>query len=259
MSARLRRALVLTAVLFTAAPAGAEAKLPAPRPPSPASLRALGLRIAWPTAGTTPVATGSWLRLRVTPTRGSAATVAVSLVRVSTRGRRVDVVARRRLRRGVFAVTLPRAPDRLYQLRLDAGRRAFWSWYLARNAPFSPTDGCGVSRDRAAAMLTVAPAAARTAATVTLRIANTGTACLTSGPLVPEWQRRLADGSFQPVAVPRGPVAAIGLISLPGRTSAQPETVPAGLPPGEYRLVERLQSAVDGSALVLAAPFTVLG
>jgi len=50
-----------------------------------------------------------------------------------------------------------------------------------------------------------------------------------------------------------------GLISLPGRTSAQPETVPAGLPPGEYRLVERLQSAVDGSALVLAAPFTVLG
>ena len=236
----MRRATVLTALLLIALCSTAEAKLPAPKPPDAPALRAFGLQVQWPAAGTTRVAPGYPIALQVTGV-GRAnrhrRVPLISLVRVDPTGRMGKVIARRRIAAGqTFRTTMPGGPpNSLYQLRLDVGSRHYWSW-LALGAPGDPpTADCEASNDRKAATLSVTPASARTATTIHLVLRNTGTACL-ARPGPPRWEQHLPDGTYRPVSVPRPATPAIGGIVVPGLTERRDETIWTGLAPGAYRL-----------------------
>jgi hypothetical protein len=235
-----RTCALLTAVLFAAFCSSAEAKLPAPKPPTPDALRAFGLAVEWPAAGTTRVAPGAIIALRVSAVGRAKArrrVPLISLLRVDAAGHKIRVIGRRRIPAGgTFRMPMPGGDsDARYQLRLDVGNRHYWSW-LAPGAPGAPpTAACNLSNDRQAATLTVSPAAARTATTIHLALHNTGTACL-ARPVFPKWEQRLPDGTFRTIPVPSPTLSAIGGFVFPGLTYQRDETIWTGLAPGAYRL-----------------------
>lgn len=245
----LRRALLLAACL-AAAPGTAHALSPpaGPDPPDRQALRAAGLGVHWPVEQLWRG--GQTVTVRVTPLRRRHRSATLSLVRVRRDGRDGRTLARRTLRAGRFAATLPRALGRRYALRLRVGRRV-WSTPITVRDDASGCPSTGVS----AAELRVVPAAGRVGDHVTVTVRNTGDACL-SGGWDYGWERRLPDGSWRRVEGSY-PIAAIAVVTLPGRTSSHGAFVWPELQPGPHRLIKVLDGP-DGARLAPATPFEVL-
>jgi hypothetical protein len=118
---------VLVAMAFALAAAPAAKALPAPKPPSDAALKELGVRVVWPAKDrVTTVTPGE--RIRVPVRRAGASTPRVTLVRVDARGRPLRAVMGDSGRRGVLRVTVPSRAGARYALRLQVGDALFWSW-----------------------------------------------------------------------------------------------------------------------------------
>jgi hypothetical protein len=237
--------------LGAACSAGLPATASAERPPDLEALSALGLDVAWPVSEAVPIFYAGE-RLVVRAAVADAAPAAdVSLVHVDAGGAPLDVVARRPVRDGSTAITIPAAGG-YYRLRLDVAGQRFFSSLTARR-PRPATTRCP-SRRRAAADLTVDQGSGTPGAALQIRLRNTGRACLYSRP-AHHWERRLPDGRWEIAAAgSRAPLSA-GAIVVPGRTRTYQLVVPPGLQPGPHRLVHKVASA-DGP-LVLSVPFEV--
>ena len=241
--------VALGAACIAGLPASAAAS--AERPPDADALSALGLRVAWPVSDAVPIFyAGERLVVR-SAVADAAPAAAVSLVCVDARGAPLGVVARRPVRDGSTAITIPATGGR-YRLSLDVAGRRFFSSLTARR-PRPATTRCP-SRRRAAADFTVDRSSGASGAVLGIRLRNTGLACLYSRP-AHHWERRLPDGRWEIVAPgSRSPLAA-GAVVVPGRAKAYAVTVPPGLQPGPHRLVHKVASA-EGP-LVLTVPFAV--
>jgi hypothetical protein len=244
-----------------AAPAGAsDPRTPVPgrelgavsRPPTAQALRRVGLRVAWPAVGAGVVEGGRRLVVGVTPTGRRRPLARVTLVRVRADGRLGRTHVRRTLRRGRVVMWVPMGAERRYVLRLQVGRRLWWSHLRVPVVPGPP--GCPAAGVTAAG-LRVEPAAGRVGDHLTLTLHNTGDTCLWGGWDY-RWERRLPDGSWQPVEGSY-PVPAIAVETLPGQTSSHGAFVWPELRPGPHRLVKVL-AGPDGARVAPAAPFEVL-
>ena len=224
---QVRHALALvlgTLAAFAAAPAGARAELPPANPPDDAALARAGIRIDWPfEQGYVSRQPGDVIRVAV---RSRRRKVRVALTRISDPGGApLEVVARRRLRRGAFRARLPQQWAVTYTLTLHAAGYRYRALIGTHECPQQ-----GVERTE----LTVERTSVRRGETLPARLHNTGTTCLSFGAGF-DWQR-LRDGQWETVPNDR-PVPAIGYGLYPGGVFDFSAYAWEELEPGPHRLL----------------------
>ena len=221
---RNTRSLALAAFAALAAPATSHAALPAPRAPDDAALARAGIRVDWPfERGYVSRQPGNVIRVGV---RSRRRKVTLALTRVSDPGGApLEVVARRRLRRGVFRVRLPQRWAVTYTLTLHAAGHRYRALIGTHECPQD-----GVQRTE----LTVERTTVRRGETLPARLRNTGTTCLSFGAGF-DWQR-LRDGQWETVPNDR-PVPAIGYGLYPGGVFDFAAYAWEELEPGPHRLL----------------------
>jgi hypothetical protein len=149
---RTATSLALLALLMI--PARAAAALPAAHPPDRAALKAAGVRVTWPVAGSTASrGFGAKLSVKVVSKHARSR---LALLRVNASGRPLRAVARRTLRSGTFSARVPRYPTgAVYELRLIVAGQTYSSWITtpvriddgpAGSVPAPCTGGLGTSR-----------------------------------------------------------------------------------------------------------------
>jgi len=281
------------AALAVAAPA-AQAKAAPAGTPDASALRAAGVKVTWPLAGTAPVvAPGSILAVRVQKLAGKRAVpVRVALVRVNAKGRTTGTVSAATVRRGTVKLKVPQTAGKQYALTLKAGKLRHVSRFSTTPAakqsespyPFPvpeavPGDDmqlddvnpcAGLTKSTGSAVLHLAPTSVVAGQPVPYAIENTGPSCLTVG--FPYHWQRLVDGTW--TGVEQNLIFVLPAFTiLPGGTwdgtgsgwaavAARTETTFA---PGRYRLVtdadydELPRTAPDFAAdLVLTAEIDVV-
>ena len=217
-------AAALTLGAAPAAPAAAQSGHPRPNPPDTAALARAGIHVTWPfDRGEELVQPGDEIRVRI---RSPKRRVTVSLGRIAVNdGPEPYVVARRRLRRGVFRATVPAGWRRLYALTLHAAGRRYRTILSTAACPKQGT---------ARPVLTLERTQARRGETIPSRLHNTGTACHEYGA-GHTWERRRDDGSWE--RVPDDRVwPAIAYVLYPGGSDWLGLQVWPELEPGRHRV-----------------------
>ena len=197
--------------------------------------------VEWPSAaelrGLTPGGTVR-VSLRRPRDRGGPSAV-VALVRTTQSGRRLAVVAERRVaRRAVFTVEVAAGS---YLLRVTVGKaRATRTFTVAAPAAPAPPAPPGCPEGRAiAASLAVTPAEATPGQVLGLTVTNTGTECLRTG-YGAAWQK-LENGTWTDIPLNRPVPVALRFVQ-PGASFSHEFAVPSDATPGDYRLVKRVDS-----------------
>ena len=231
------RWLAAICFLLLAAPASAAAK-----PPDKAALKREGVRLRWPA---TTMAAGDVIDV---PVRSKRRRVTLSL---TADGR---IVARRTLRNGTFRATL--GGPGTYTLRLVVGKRRYSSRDHRPRPARSATAGAAAACWQAtgtSASLGLSTSTARAGDTLTIAITNTSDGCLFTG-VGYRIEQLQPDGSWT-LANPDQIFITLAVIVRPGETYTKPATVPAGLPPGRYRVSD---AAFGAHNIPLIAPFEIV-
>jgi hypothetical protein len=229
------RWLAAICFLLLAAPASAAAK-----PPDKATLKREGVRLRWP--ATTTMAAGDVIEV---PVKSKRRRVTLSL---TTNGR---VVARRTLRNGTFRATL--GGPGTYALRLVVGKRRYRSQITVPAPPAPPPPAPCWKATGTSATLGLSTSTARAGDTLTIAITNTSDGCLFTG-VGYQIEQLQPDGSWT-LANPGQIFITLAVIVRPGETYTKPATVPAGLPPGRYRVSD---AAFGAHNIPLIAPFEIV-
>jgi hypothetical protein len=197
--------------------------LPPAHVPPPA---VAGVRLSWPSA--TTLLPGAKVTVRVRSRRRRAV---LSLVRVDGRGTPTRAIARRTLRDGTFAATLPSEWGATYALRATIARTRYWSWIstpppggsIAPPAEPCPSDSAPVAR------LSLGAGTVARGAAMPYKVINVGKACLTEG--APYLLDHLQDdGTWATLPPPPFPMYAV--LVPPGTSYAKHAAKPADAPAG---------------------------
>ncbi len=257
----MRRIVVASLVCLLAFPATAAAK-----PPNPTALKKEGVRVTWPVPATATKAVGDLVEVRV---RSERRRVKVSLVVVGSDGRPRKAVARRTLRNGTFRATL--AEPGTYALRLVVAKRRYASQLTVPAPPVPPPapappmppapalPAClGARESGTSAALSLSPTTLRAGETLTIAVTNTSDGCLMWG-LSYRIDRVLLDGSTETMN-PNESFPAAGLLVAPGATRAKQIVLASDLPPGHYRLHDRVlgESPLQWGMIPLSAGFEIV-
>lgn len=200
--------------------------------------------VEWPSAaelrGLDP---GATVRVSLTRLRDrSGPSAVVALVHTTASGRRVAVVAERRVaRRAVFTVEVPAGS---YLLRVTAGKsrrtRSFTvSAPVAPAPPPAPLPPDCPDGRAIAASLAATPAEAAPGQVLGVTLTNTGSECFKTGYGI-AWQQ-LVNGSWTDIPLNRPVPLAIRLVQ-PATAFSHEFAIPSDATPGDYRLVKHLSS-----------------
>jgi len=274
---RRRRQLPLGGVLLAGLLCAAAAPAAAATPPAHAAAthakvqHAGGFSIRWPALHA--VQPGTVVRVAIVPQRSARAqrrVVVATLVRVTSRGKPIAIVAKRRLRQGTFSARLSATPAAHYRLIARAGAaRAHRDFRAAGRAspPRAPTSPAPIpspgppaplpptpcaSAPAVRATLSATPAVAQRGQSIALALTNTASTCLQTDYGV-TWQIH-RDGAWTEIPLGR-PVPAVLIFVQPGQTFAHDFLVPADAVPGDYRVLKGISGG--GPQVEVAAAVTV--
>jgi len=244
--------------LLATLPVATAASAATPTAPNAKALRALGVKVAWPLRGASPVVKpGTTLIVKVTHLAGKKGTpVKLTLARVDAKGRTTTTVRSATVKSGAFTATVPKGDGLAYALSLSAKKVRFTGRFrtpaAAKPPPAKPdapaADPCRPAGTAATPAATVQLGATTVVAgqPVPYTVTNTGTTCLTANGHY-GWQRLTSDG-WTFVALPLSlpdPVRVLPGATWSGADGQAVARTGTSFAPGRYRLTPNL--AVEGS------------
>jgi hypothetical protein len=232
----MRWGVVVAAVMLMVMPAGAVAK-PVGSVPSGVALKRLGLTVVWPVVQPSAVAAaGGKLTVAVVRERRARVAVDVDFTRVSVNGRPIEKLQRKRFTSGgALKVMVPKTLGRHYALTLRAGRLSYRTWIeVPTPAPPTPLASCAVP-GTAVATFALDHTVLHVGDPFTYTIANTGTACLTTGEGYTFALQ--TDSGWQTIPNPQV-FTAEAIIIKPGQSWTGRGAVQPDLQPGHYRVTK---------------------
>jgi hypothetical protein len=255
---RMSRLLALAVFAALMAGTGTASASPALRAPNNRALRHAGVAVSWPVkGGVAERRVHDHIQVVVEALRSHRAhqpIVGVRLQRVTLRsGRALKLIARRRLRSGIFNAQLSEPPGARYALILQVGSRRYGS-------DIRTPIGCSFPGSRVAASVTLGRTVVAPGGALTATVHNTTGNCYQLN-----WNYDLeylqADGSWTRLAadgIPSEP-AVVRIISAHSGLS-DPLSIPSDAVPGHYRVVQRFHADIgnDPKPFTATARFDVV-